>query len=173
MALCSGIIIFIIFMAMYAYRWYHPTLKPGQPVFQQSQEVIKEKIVIPGPERIKIVDRIITEKKMPGLVIPQDSVVTATADFPSSKGGYVAATVMDSQGNSIIQYEEKPQPFFELPNEREVMLRYGVSSKDGQVGTMAVRWTVLRLGDVRISTYGEVNAPRTDAKAMVEASYRF
>ena len=77
-----------------------------------------------------------------------------------------------STGETTIVAKEKPLPLFGFPNEKEVMLRYGLSTRDAYSGNLAAKWQFLRVGNFYVGAYGEIDT-RPDAKAMIEVAYKF
>ena len=183
-------ILFLLAVASAWYNWRQPekVIKSVgyQPVpVEKSVEKIK-RVIVPGPERIVTIEKKAVADKldMPWLLDggkpapvagkPEELQVTANANLAASRSGYSAVAVTNTTtGETTIVAKEKPLPFIGFPNEKELSIRYGLSTQDGQAANLAARWTFARVDRVYISAYGEVDAPRIEAKAMVEASCRF
>jgi hypothetical protein len=146
-------------------------------------EVPKEKAVekirtvtVPGPTKIVTIEKpVIAEKLDMGIDFAEDpeKQAIANADLPPSKAGYSAVAVIDmADGHTVIQAKEKPLPLFGFPSEKEIGLRYGLRSNGLQGGNVYGKWTFLRVGNLYLGAYGEIDT-RPEAKAMLDLSYRF
>lgn len=85
--------------------------------------------------------------------------VISSAELKPSRGGYVTATVLDTAtGEAVTRVTEKPRPLFELGGQTEVGLRYGITTRGGQQGTLYARQDLVRVGLVSVSGYVEAAA---------------
>ena len=153
-------------------NWFRPATQITTQQLVPVPQIVEKKIEVPGPVRIKIVEKEVAEKKLPGLKVLDGSNVLTTGEMPPTRSGYITAAVQDAEGNTILQAKEKPLPLFGFPNEREVGIRYGLATRTGPEGQLFARWQFLRAGNIHVGGYGEIST-RPDAKVMLEAAYRF
>lgn len=180
----------LLALSSMAWNWYHPKIN-NVPYDRYIQVPVEKKVetirrvTVPGPVRIVTIEKkeLAKELDMPWLMddshpapIPgkaEDLQPVANANVPPSAGGMSAVAVTNTEtGDTAIVFKEKPLPLFGFPSDAEVMARYGLSAKDGNVGNVAGRWQFLRVGKIRIGAYGEIDS-RTDGKVMLEVAYKF
>lgn len=111
---------------------------------------------------------------------PEDLQVTTTADIPECPNGAEAVTVLNTQtGLSSMIVKEKAAPWFQFENGLIAGLRYGLNTTGGQSLTPYVGLEFLRVKDVRLIGYGEVNNDlegqffrRVEGKVQFDLQYR-
>jgi hypothetical protein len=97
-----------------------------------------------------------------------DQQIISSSDLKPSRGGYTTATVLDTRtGEAVTRVTEQPPQMFELGGQTEIGLRYGISTRGGQMGTLYARQDLLRVGLVSISGYGEASAGLGSAPAAL------
>lgn len=184
MSRLNYITVFIAILAISSavYSWYRP---PQLVTQTEYVEVPKEKIVtkiktvtVPGPERIVTIEK---EKIVEKLGLPDwiknnpDKQVIGNADVPcdDSISGHSVIAIMDTKtGEGSIIAKSKPLPFMSFANDREIGVRYGVSTQAPTQVDIYARWDFVRIGAMKFGVYGEANS-QAEAKAMVQAGYHW
>jgi hypothetical protein len=162
--------------------WYKPANEIVTTVYLKPKEekvVTKIKRVdVPGPQTVITIEKeVIVEKlKLPDwFAKDKNEQPIANADLMPTRAGYsVVGTINTQTGEGGIIAKEKEQPFIGLPNEKEIGIRYGLSTQGatGSEANVYGKWNFLRVGNVHVGTYGEINSD-PDAKVMIDASYKF
>lgn len=121
-----------------------------------------EKQPLPEPVVVKAYPKAQAVKRLhlpTGVANDPNQQVISTAELKPSRGGYVTATVLDTAtGEAVTRVTEKPRPLFELGGQTEVGLRYGITTRGGQQGTLYARQDLVRVGLVSVSGYVEAAA---------------
>jgi len=172
--------VLILAIASMVYNWYRPpntvTTQQYVPVPQIKQveklrtvEVPVEKVVVVEKEKlVEVVKYLPAEIKN-----DPNKQVTASASLGSTRTGYdVLATIDTKTGVSGIVAKEKPLPLLGFPSDVEAGIRYGLSSQQGQGGSVYGRYRFLRVGNAHLGAYGEASTT-PEAKVMLDLSYRF
>ena len=98
--------------------------------------------------------------------------ITAAGEIGPYEGTTTVTAVFDTgTGRTSLLSRREPLPFFSLMNDKEVGIRYGYTS-DSIGFDLYGKLTFLRIGRVHTALYVESNS-RSDAKAMLQAGYRF
>lgn len=174
--------IILVFIAVVAvssavYNWY----KPAKVITKtEYQEVPKEKVItkiktvyVPGPKQIATIEKEKLAEELNIYDFKEEEQPIANADIPPSKAGVSIVTVMNTTtGESHVIAKEKQLSLFGFENTRELGIRYGLSTQDGQAGNLFARWHFLRIGSFHIGAYGEI-ATKPEAKGMLEIAYQF
>jgi hypothetical protein len=105
---------------------------------------------------------------------PADLQVTATATLPESHNGYDALALFNSiTGVTDLVAQEKSAPWWQFRNKLVAGVRYGVGVGNGQplyTGTVYGGWEFLRVKDVYLTGYGEIN---TGGEGKVQADMQW
>lgn len=160
------------------------SLKPADiralPVFNEApqiKEVTKiERIKVPVKE-VQVIEKtkLVKEVQLPEWVKKDENqqvIATGTVAPDRNRGDVEAVTTLNTQsGESTMLMRQKDRSLFGLPNEKEIGVGYGISTKGKMDVTVYGRWDVLRIGNVIVHAYGEAN--QSEAKAEIRAGYRF
>jgi hypothetical protein len=84
----------------------------------------------------------------------------------------VISVINTKTGKSEVLAKQEPLSFFDFENKKEVGVRYGTTIKNGMEADVYGRWDFVRVGNVHLGVYGEVNSTG-DGKAMLSAGYRW
>lgn len=177
-----GVFIVIVAVVSAVYSWYKP---PKLVTQAQYVEVPKERVVtriktvtVPGPERVVTIEKekVVTKLGLPDWVKnDENKQVIANGDLPCDDtiSGHSVVAVLDTKtGEGQILAKSKPLPFMSLISEREVGVRYGISTQAPTEIDVYARWDFARLGAMRIGAYGEANST-AEAKVMLQVGYRW
>jgi len=180
----------LIALAAVAYLRYAPesmkpwSSKPTAPAAEASQPkpVVKiERIIVPGPERIQVIEKIEYVEKMPGALAPSTatdnaSQVIASAEIPPHAGRAIATAILergaDNVGRGRIEVKDMPPKFVELKKEFGVRAGYGTGGL--VLGEIYAR--PLRVGpvDVEVRGFGKRDdRSGADFGGVVLGDYRF
>ncbi len=168
-----------------AWSWYHPRVEttPGAVRYVKVPEertVTKiRRVLVAGPKRIVTIYKPVIVKKLdlPKAVANNpDLQVTADADVGLDRTDcpkYSVVSIMNTlSGETSIIAKRTRTPLFSFEDQKEIGLRYGLSSTAGQVWELYGRWTFFRVGRFYTAAYGEINQ-QPEAKALLEESYRW
>lgn len=175
-----GMAVLAVLMAGAAlYSWFRPVPVIREKVFTpvpQIKEVVKIKRVAVPVEKVIVVEK---EKAVKALQLPDEVAkdekkqVIATAEVEPYEGKTDVVAVLDTgSGEATVLARRKPLPFFDVINKKEIGIRYGISSAQGQEAQVFARWTLVRVGAVYGAVYGEISQ-KPDAQVMAELSYRW
>ena len=147
-----------------AYLRFAPdSLKPWtnapQPASQPKDPVVSiERIYIPGPERVRVIETIKYLEKVPGALTPQtasdnNAHVIASAEIPPSPAGGTATGILRYQngvGVGSIEYRPATPRFFAV--QKEFGVRAGMGTGGLVLGEIYAR--PLRIGPVTVEVRG-------------------
>ena len=172
-------------LALAYLRFAPDSLKPWtnapQPAVQPKDPVASiERIYIPGPERVRVIETIKYLEKVPGALTPQTAAdnnahVIASAKIPPSPAGGTATGILryqDGVGTGSIEYKPSEPPFFAL--QKEFGVRGGVGAGGLILGELYAR--PVRVGPitVEVRAYGMRNDLHgADFGAAVMGDWRF
>ncbi|MFZ3043885.1 MAG: hypothetical protein WA058_02125 [Minisyncoccia bacterium] len=161
----NGALIVLIVLAGFAYLRYAPdSLKPWtnapQPAIQPKDPAVKiERVIIPGPERVRVIEKIKYIDKIPGVITPstvQDNAahVIASATIPPSVAGGTASAILragpDGVGVGSIEYKPATPRFWAI--QKEFGIRAGMGTGGLVVGELYAR--PLRIGPIVVEVRG-------------------
>lgn len=165
-ALSNNIVVLVlIILAAIAYLRFAPdSMKPWtnapQPAIQPKDPAAKvERIYIPGPERVRVIEKIKYIEKMPDVLTPstvQDNAahVIASATIPPSVAGGTASAILrtgpDGVGTGSIEYKAATPRFFAI--QKEFGVRAGMGTGGLVLGELYAR--PLRVGPVTVEVRG-------------------
>ena len=177
-ALCAG-------LALAYLRFAPDSLKPwgnAPQVASQPKDpaATVERIYIPGPERVRVIETIKYLEKVPGALTPQTAAdnnahVVASAKIPPSPAGGTATGILwyqDGVGTGSIEYRPAQQPFFAV--QKEFGIRAGMGTGGLVLGEVYAR--PLRLGPVTVEIRGwgkRDDRSGADFGGAAFADYRF
>ena len=181
-----GLIVLCAILALCYLRFAPDSLKPWtnapQPAVQPKDPAAKvERVLVPGPERVRVIEKIKYIEKMPDALTPstvQDNtahVIASAAIPPSSAGGTASAILRmgpDGVGSGSIEWKPATPPFFAL--QKEFGVRGGMGTGGLILGEMYAR--PARVGPVtlEIRAFGKRDdRSGADFGAVVLADYRF
>jgi len=171
-------LIAVIAGASALWGWFHPKVVTNTEYVNAPVEKIVTKIKrveVPITKVITYEKPIIVEKlKLPDwLKTDADKQVIANAEIQPYEGKTSAVAILDTKsGEAQIIAKQKPLPFFEFKNEKEIGVRYGYASTGLPEADIYGRWTFARVGSLHSALYVEGNT-KPEGKAMVEVSYRW
>lgn len=103
---------------------------------------------------------------------PADLQVTGTADLPKTENGQQVVSILNTEtGITTLISKEKPAPWFEFDNALVAGIRYGVNHRLEQTGTVYGSWEFLRVKDLHLLSYGEINT-NAEGKVQLDLQYR-
>jgi hypothetical protein len=154
-------------LAVLAYLRFAPdSLKPWtnapQPAVQPKDPAAKvERVEVPGPERIRTIEKIKYVDRVPGVLTPataQDNAahVIASAKIPPSPAGGIATGILryqDGVGVGSIEYRPATPPFFAV--QKEFGVRAGMGTGGLVLGELYGRPVRLGPVTVEIRAYGK------------------
>lgn len=166
----------LIAIASLVWSWYKPAeVKTEYVTVPQIKEVVKiQRVEVPVEKIITIEkDRIIEKIKLPDWIAKDsDKQVTATGTIGAYEGETDIVSVIDVKtGEGSLSVSLKPLPFISFENDKEIGIRYGVTTKGMQTDIYG-QWDFLRIGRVHVGVYGEVNS-LSQGKAMTNISYKW
>ncbi len=162
------------------YRGEHPPVASKTEYIKvpQIKTVTKiKRITVPVEKVVTIEKQVVVEKlKLPPEIAQDDNKqVISTGEVVPYEGKTNVVAVLDTKtGESQIIAKQAPLPFFDFVNKREIGLRYGYgsASKVSMETDIYGRWDFLRIGNVHLGVYGEVNT-NGEGRAMISAGYRW
>jgi len=177
------LVLILLLVAGGLFAWYReqnrPVISKTEYVnVPQVKEVVRIKRVEIPVKKVVVLDKKEASKK---LALPEEikkdpaRQITASGEIAPYEGKTdVLAVLNTGSGESSIIAKQRPLPLFDFENKKEIGIRYGFSVKasDNYEGAAYGRWDFLRIGNVHLGVYGEVNTTG-DAKAQVSAGYRF
>lgn len=149
--------------------------KEFQPANELKQAGNIPRMSIPVKKIVALEKKAITKKlKLKAPLATDDAQqIIATATVPASEGKTSAIAVMNTAtGETHIEARQEAPSLFGFENKKEIGIRYGVTTGYGTEGALYGRWDFLRIGNVHLGAYGEVNT-QGDGKAMLSAAYRW
>jgi hypothetical protein len=166
-----GLIVLCVLAALAYLRYAPDSLKPWthvpQPAVQPKDPVATiERIYIPGPERVRVIETVKYLEKVPGALTPQTAAdnnahVIASAKIPPSPAGGTATGILqygpDGVGTGRIEWKPAEPPFFAV--QKEFGVRAGMGTGGLVLGEIYAR--PLRLGPATMEVRGF--ATRNDA----------
>ena len=181
-----GLIALLAGFALAYLRFAPDSMRPWtntpQPAVQPKDPAVKiERVEVPGPERIRVIEKIKYIEKMPDVLTPstvQDNAahVIASATIPPSVAGGTASAILrrwpDGVGVWSIEYRPATPPF--LAFQKEFGVRGGVGTGGLVLGELYGRF--VRIGPITVEARGF--AQRTDRSgadfgATILADWRF
>ena len=181
-----GLIALLAGFALAYLRFAPDSMRPWtntpQPAVQPKDPAVKiERVEVPGPERIRVIEKIKYIEKMPDVLTPstvQDNAahVIASATIPPSVAGGTASAIRrrgpDGVGVGSIEYRPATPPF--LAFQKEFGVRGGVGTGGLVLGELYGRF--VRIGPITVEARGF--AQRTDRSgadfgATILADWRF
>lgn len=180
------LVVLFVLLALAYLRFAPDSLKPWvtapQPVVVQPKDPAAkvERIYIPGPERIRVIEKVKYLEKVPDALTPstvQDNTahVVASAVIPPSVAGGVASAILhvkDGVGTGNIEYKPATPPFIAV--QKEFGARAGVGTGGLVIGEIYAR--PLRVGPVTVEVRGfaqRSNISGADFGGAVLLDYRF
>ena len=150
----------LIAVLFFVYAKYAPdSMKPWSnaptvAVQPKDPAATIERIYIPGPERVRVIETIKYLEKVPGALTPQTAAdnaahVIASAKIPPSPAGGTATGILryqDGVGTGSIEYRAATPPFFAI--QKEFGVRAGMGTGGLVVGELYAR--PARVGPVTI-----------------------
>jgi hypothetical protein len=174
--------------ALILYLRFVPPESPWSPrniagaVMPEPRVITKiEKVVVQGPEKIRIIEKekireVYRDLPTPGTVADNQAQVICVADIPDSPAGGTAIAVIrpgpDNVATGYIEYQPKKIPFFGVS--KTFGVRVGMGTGGLILGEVYAR--PLRVGPVDIEIRGFVNrdnARGADFGAVALFDYRF
>ncbi len=160
-----GLIALCVVAALLYLRFAPDSLKPWtnkpEPPTQPSEPkpVVKiERILIPGPERVRVIETIKYIEKVPGAVTPAtlsdpSAHVIASATIPPGHGGVATGILQygpDNVATGRIEYKPSTPPFFAI--QKEFGVRAGMGTGGLVLGEIYAR--PVRIGPVTVEVRG-------------------
>jgi hypothetical protein len=180
-----GLIALCVLAALAYLRYAPDSLKPWtnapQPASQPKDPVATiERIYIPGPERVRVIETIKYLEKVPGAVTPATAAdnnahVVASAKIPPSTAGGTATGILryqDGVGTGSIEWKPAEPPFFAI--QKEFGVRAGMGTGGLVLGELYAR--PVRVGPVSVEmrAYGMRNdRSGADFGAVILGDMRF
>jgi len=157
-----GLIALCVILALVYFRYAKDSWKPWtneprqatQPKEPKEIHTI-ERILVPGPERVRVIEKIKYADKIPGALTPatmQDNSahVIASAKIPPSPAGGTASAILrtgpDGVGTGSIEWKPADPPFFAI--QKEFGVRGGMGTGGLILGELYGR--PVRLGPVTV-----------------------
>lgn len=173
------LVLLILSVLLFASRmWPHPAQQPAPMQVAPPATALAglEKQPLPQPVVVRAYPKAQAVKRLhlpPEVANDQNQQVISSAELKPSRGGYVTATVLDTAtGEAVTRVTEKPRPLFELGGQTEVGLRYGITTRSGQQGTLYARQDLVRVGLVSVAGYVAASAgpaASPEATAQIDA----
>jgi hypothetical protein len=161
-----GLIVLFGILALAYFRYAKDSWKPWesepQPASQprEPKEIRTiERILIPGPERVRVIEKIQYVDKIPGALTPatmQDNSahVIASAKIPPSPAGGTASAILrtgpDGVGVGSLEWKPADPPFFAI--QKEFGVRGGMGTGGLVLGELYAR--PVRVGPVTVEIRG-------------------
>ena len=135
----------------------NPTV-PAMEAAQPKPVVTIERVYIPGPERVQVIEKIKYIEKMPGVLTPSTasdnaSHVIASAEIPPYMGKTIATAILeqkDGVGVGRIETKQLPMPFFAI--QKEFGVRVGIGTGGLLLGELYAR--PVRIGPISVEVRG-------------------
>lgn len=164
-------------IALGIYTWRN---RP-EPLTQQAYTALPPERQVADVPRVTVpvaavqaYDKTKLVKQLPAMaheLAPANRQAIANARIPATRGGASAVAVLDTtSGESRIVVKEIPPPLVEFEGDGALGLRYGINSDLAKEGTLYGRLNILRVGNVHLGAYAELN---TDAEAKAQASIEY
>lgn len=157
----------VIAVASAVYNFYKPSVVTSTQSYQPAtveHVVEKVKIITVPVEKLVVYDKSELAKKveLPAEIMADDrKVIPANAEVQPYEGKTSVFTVTDTEtGKSEMIVKQKPLPFFDLKNDKEIGARILASTSGGFMASIYGRWTFFRTGSIRWAGYGEIRSPR-------------
>jgi len=134
-----------------------------------------KRVMVPLKEVVTLEKSVIVEKlKLPDEVAKDENKqVIGTGEVTPYEGSTNIVAVLDTKtGESKLIAKQQPIPFIDFENKKEIGARYGATIKNGMEADIYGRWDFMRIGNVHLGVYGEMNTSG-DGKAMISAGYRW
>lgn len=177
----------LIVVLLFAYARYAPdSMKPWtnalRPVTEPKDPAVKiERVYVPGPERVRVIEKVKYIEKLPNVLLPstvQDNAahVIASATIPPSMAGGTASAILrvapDGVGTGSIEYRPATPRFFALQKEFGIRAGYGTGGLI--VGELYARPARVGPITVEIRAFGKRDdRSGSDFGAAMLADYRF
>ncbi len=181
-------IVFIVLVAFAYVRYAPDSMKPWSSAptapateAKTPKQVTKiERIYVPGPERVQVIEKIKYVEKMPDVLTPttaadNGSHVIASAEIPPYNGKTIATAILeqkDGVGVGRIETKQLKPPFFAV--QKEFGVRVGVGTGGTLLGELYAR--PVRVGPLSIEVRGfgmRTDRSGADFGAVVLGDYRF
>jgi len=181
-----GLIVLCALAALAYLRYAPDSMKPWtnakQPAAQPKDPVATiERIYIPGPERVRVIETVKYLEKLPGAVTPATAAdnnahVVASANIPPAPAGGVATGILqygpDGVGTGRIEWKPATPPFFAI--QKEFGVRAGMGTGGLILGELYAR--PVRVGPVTVEVRGFAkrdDRSGADFGGAILADYRF
>ena len=152
--------------------WYRPKPEPQKEYVEvEVPKYVKviQKVEVPGPEKIVVVEKQVlsTKTELPAWVKDNsDEQVLVVGELAPWKGKTeVISTLNTNTGVGRIISKRIPLPFIDFQNDKEIGLTYGTDVE------IYGRWTFLRVGNIYVAGYASYR--RDGEIAGIQASYRW
>jgi hypothetical protein len=158
-ALCVGVALFYLWGAKDSIRsWVSGPPPPASQAAEPREIRTIERIYIPGPERIRTIEKVKYIEKLPGSLTPatmadNSAHVIASAKIPPSPAGGTASAILriqDGVGTGTIEYKPATPPFFAI--QKEFGIRAGMGTGGLVLGELYAR--PVRVGPVTVEIRG-------------------
>lgn len=167
----------VIAAGLHAWRTRPAPLAPAAytaPLPERTvAEVPRAEVVV---KKVVAYDKARLVQAVPALapaLAPESRQAIANARIPASRGGASVVAVLDTDtGESTIVARELPPPLVEFQGDGAVGIRYGITSDLRKEGTLYARANVLRVSNVHLGAYAEIN-DEAEAKAQASIEYRW
>jgi hypothetical protein len=123
---------------------------------QEPREIVRvERVVVRGPERIRVIEKIKYVEKLPGVLSPttasdNGAQVIASAVIPPWPGKTIVSAILrsgpDNVAYGLIEYKQQPLPFFAV--QKEFGVRAGMGTGGLVLGELYAR--PARVGPVTV-----------------------
>jgi len=177
--LAVAVVIATVIAAAWLHGWYtrpaplSPATYTAAVPERQVADVPKAAVAV---KTVQAYDKTKLLKKLPALapeLAPEGRQAIANARIPASRGGASAVAIIDTAtGAGEIVVKEIPPPLVQFEGDGAVGLRYGITSDLRKEGTLYGRVNVLRIGNLHLGAYAEVNTA-AEAKAQASLEYRW
>jgi hypothetical protein len=136
--------------------------------------------------KVKVYEKAPLKETVPDLPVEMDApaievLAVAPVECPDNAPGAMAVVALDTDtGETDVYFKPLAavkRPFFDLmpsvvtTGPYEVGLRYGLSTRSGQIGSIYGRFVLARTGSLYWNVYGEITM-EPEAVGMIELSYR-
>jgi len=142
--------------------YWSPQQLIGMRMPEPKKITLIEKVVVQGPERVRVVPKekiveIYRDLPTPSTVGNENAVVTAVCDIPVSPAGGTAVSVLltgpDNVATGYIEYKAKPLPFFAL--QRAIGIRGGGGTGGKILGEAYVQPVRLGTAFIELRAFAE------------------
>lgn len=169
-SLVTWLPIVLLGLAVLAYLRFAPdSMKPWtnapQPAQQAQEPRVVEKIkrvYVPGPERIRTIEKVKYVEKLPGILTPatmadNNAHVIASAKIPPSPAGGIATGILrygpDNVATGSIEWKPATPPFFAI--QKEFGVRGGMGTGGLILGELYARPVRVGPVTVEVRAYGK------------------